>query len=138
MEILVTGLENLIDGLASAQNISENMRARMEAQGDAVLRQVKRLAGERTVKRSGNYLDGIRRGQVYKYEPEKSYAVRVYAGAPAHHAHLLEYGHAVWPYKERRTRALHVFEDARLAEKDRTEDALIRALSFDLEEVFRV
>lgn len=41
---------------------------------------------------TGNYFKGIKRGRYYKYQ-NKLDAVRVYAGAPAYHAHFVEYGH---------------------------------------------
>lgn len=44
-------------------------------------------------KRSGNLLKGIKRGKVYSFKGNGGLSIRVYGGKPAHHMHLLEYGH---------------------------------------------
>lgn len=40
--------------------------------------------------KTGNYLQGIKRGKVYKYEGDQT-SIRVYGSSP--HSHLIEYGH---------------------------------------------
>ena len=54
------------------------------------LRKLTRQTAKRSVKKkTGNYLKGIKRGKVYKYQG-MDLSVRVYGSA---HAHLIEYGH---------------------------------------------
>lgn len=47
-------------------------------------------AKQKVKKRTGNYLRGIKRGKVYKYEGDQT-AIRVYGSSP--HSHLIEHGH---------------------------------------------
>ena len=63
------------------------------------------------------YLNGFKRGKVYKHAASNSFAVRVYNSRP--HAHLIEYGHVQLdhdknPVKngERFVRGFHVLRDA--------------------------
>lgn len=51
--------------------------------------------GGKTYSPTGNLFKGQRRGKVYYYAPEESFAVRVFGGAPAHHSNWLEYGHQI-------------------------------------------
>lgn len=55
------------------------------------LRKLILVRAKRDVKKhSGNYIRGIKRGKVYRYEGDQT-AIRVYNSAP--HAHLIEKGH---------------------------------------------
>ena len=51
----------------------------------------KAYVGEKT----GNYIKGIKKGKYYKYKVNGADSIRVYAGRPANHAHLIEYGHRI-------------------------------------------
>lgn len=42
---------------------------------------------------TGNLFKGIKRGRPYKYRGDGAWSVRVYAGKPAYHAHLVDRGH---------------------------------------------
>ena len=46
-------------------------------------------------KHKGNYEKGIKRGKYYKFSETGADSIRVYAGSPAYHAHLIEYGHRI-------------------------------------------
>ena len=50
-------------------------------------RQVKR--------RKGNLRKGIKAGRVYRYRENDNLSIRVYAGKPAYHAHLIDRGHRI-------------------------------------------
>lgn len=47
----------------------------------------------RVPSRSGNYMSGLKIGRRYKISHGGAYAQRVYAGRPAYHAGLVEFGH---------------------------------------------
>ncbi len=42
---------------------------------------------------TGKYFKGIKRGKYYKHRETGADSIRVYAGTPAFHGHLIEYGH---------------------------------------------
>ena len=64
-------------------------------EGNKLKRTTLKKAKIKTKKHSGNYYKGIKRGKVYKYRGNGGTSIRVYAGKPAYHAHLLEYGHVI-------------------------------------------
>lgn len=68
------------------------------------LRKETQTEAEKSVKRrTGNLKKGIKAGKIYRYKENDNLSVRVYAGRPAGHAHLLELGHKiVVPYTWRR------------------------------------
>ena len=49
----------------------------------------------KTYSPTGNLFKGLKRGKVYFYKPNDSYAVRVFGGKPAYHANLLNTGHEI-------------------------------------------
>lgn len=55
----------------------------------------KKKARKKVKKKTGNYLKGIKNGKVYTYRGNGGTSIRVYGGKPAHHAHLIEYGHII-------------------------------------------
>lgn len=70
--------------------------------GSKGMRRVRSTAKSRIKKEhTGNLMKGFKRGRVYFHSPSDAYAVRVYAGSPAFHANLLEYGHHIYlpPHK---------------------------------------
>jgi hypothetical protein len=62
----------------------------LQAEGNKLKRLTAKKAKQLVKKKSGNYLKGIRRGKVYKYQGDQT-SIRVYNNAP--HAHLIEHGH---------------------------------------------
>lgn len=66
----------------------------LKKQGQELRKRTRKKEKSKVKKRSGNYNKGIKVGKVYKYK-NKETAVRVFAGKPAFHAHLLEYGHII-------------------------------------------
>lgn len=67
----------------------------LRSAGNKLKRRTVNVAKAKTNKRTGNLLKGIKRGKPYKYYLDGSMAVRVYAGSPAFHAHLLNNGHRI-------------------------------------------
>lgn len=102
-------------------------RAFLRKQGTELNRQTKKIAKQR-VGRNGKgpdrdkpaskrYINGFKRGKVYKHEGSNSFAVRVYNSRP--HAHLLEYGHVQLTHEktppktgERFVKGFHVLRDS--------------------------
>lgn len=80
--------------LARAVNGSpEKAKQFMRQQGTKLKNDTKSLAKSRIHKKTGNYLKSIKRGKVYTYRSEKTYAIRAYSSV--RHAHLLEDGHRI-------------------------------------------
>lgn len=55
----------------------------------------RKKARKRVKKKTGNYLKGIKSGKAYIYRGNGGLSIRVYAGKPAYHGHLIEYGHII-------------------------------------------
>lgn len=85
------------DLLSLAQEVEDGKQAKrfLRNSGNKLKRRTIKVAKSRVNKKTGNLFKGIKRGKPYKYAPENSMAVRVYAGSPAFHAHLLNYGHRI-------------------------------------------
>lgn len=87
----------------------------LRKQGQELRKRTRKKAKSKVKKRSGNYNKGIKVGEVYKYK-NKETAVRVFAGKPAFHAHLLEYGHIIKREKDDAELGFvpghHVFEES--------------------------
>lgn len=74
-------------------------------------------AFERVSYQTGNYWSGLKVGKRYKIRDGGIYAQRVYAGKPAYHAGLVEFGHQMsgWAARGGKTRQFDgkkVFTDA--------------------------
>lgn len=72
---------------------------------------------ERVPYRTGNYWSGLKIGKRYNLRDGGTYAQRVYAGKPAYHAGLVEFGHKMsgWAARGGKTRQFEgkkVFSDA--------------------------
>ncbi len=91
---VVTGLDELAKSYKMViENYPKEVKNFMRREGtrlkDVTVAKAKSTVGEVT----GNYLEGIKRGRYYVYGETGAASVRVYAAAPAYHAHLVEYGH---------------------------------------------
>lgn len=64
----------------------------LKKEGTQLKWKIKREANKKLKTKTGNYLDGIKRGDPYKYQG-RDLSIRAYNAAP--HAHLIEYGHAI-------------------------------------------
>lgn len=64
-------------------------------QGKKLRKSTLAKAKQRTKKHSGNLYKGIKTGKVYTFKGNNGLSIRVYGGKPAHHIHLLEYGHRI-------------------------------------------
>jgi len=103
--------------LSLAQEFKNGKEAKkfLKKSGTKLKNKTLKLAKARVNKKSGNLFKGIARGKPYKYPVDGSFAVRVYAGAPAYHAHLLEYGHRMVTKDGKEVgfvKGKHFFEDA--------------------------
>ena len=67
----------------------------MKTEGRKLRNITRKKARKKVKKRTGNYLKGIKTGKTYIYKGNGGLAIRVYAGNPAHHAHLIEKGHRI-------------------------------------------
>lgn len=81
-------------------NIAENEMPRetkkfVMTEGRKLKTKTKKKARSKVKKRTGNYFKGIKSGKVYTYNGNGGTSIRVYGGKPAHHAHLIEYGHII-------------------------------------------
>jgi hypothetical protein len=88
----------------------------MQSEGNKLKKKTKQKASSVVNKKTGNYEKGIRRGKYYKYSGNGADSIRVYSGSPAHHGHLIEYGHEMVTHKGERTgkyvRGYHIFKSA--------------------------
>ena len=81
--------------LSLAQEFKNGKEAKkfLRNSGNKLKRRTVKHAKSSVKKKTGNLFKGIKRGKVYKYAPTGAFAVRVYAGKPAYHAHLVDRGH---------------------------------------------
>lgn len=97
----------------------------LRKEGNELRKEIVKTAKARVKQRTGNYVKGIKRGKVYKYNGEET-AIRVYhvnekggklenGKFPAPHAHLIEYGHRIVDKNKNEKgfkRGYHVYRDA--------------------------
>lgn len=83
--------EELLD-LAKEVDRGKHAKKFLRSSGNKLRRRTINSAKAKTNKKTGNLLKGIKRGKPYRYFVDGSMAVRVYAGRPANHAHLLNDG----------------------------------------------
>lgn len=105
----INGLDEMTEALSQVQDLyPKEIKKFMQSEGNKLKKQTKSKAKSSVKKRTGNYLKGIKRGKYYKYSGNGADSIRVYAGKPAHHGHLIEYGHKT--KSGSRTRAYHIFK----------------------------
>lgn len=96
-------------------------RAFLKAEGKKLQKKTLAVAQQKTKKKTGNYLKGIKNGKVYNFDG--AFACRVYSTAP--HAHLIEYGHKIVDRNKKNIgyqRGLYVFENAKKQFKNEFEE----------------
>lgn len=86
--------EDLLD-LAKDLDKGKHAKKFLRNSGNKLKRRTVNIAKSKVNKKTGNLIKGIKRGKPYKYYVDGSMAVRVYAGSPAFHAHLLNNGHRI-------------------------------------------
>lgn len=118
----LTGCFNNID-----EQFPKESKEFLRQQGTNLNKQTKKLAKQRVGKNgkgpdkdkpaNKRYINGFKRGKVYKHNPTASFSVRVYNSRP--HAHLLEYGHVQLTHDrqtpkngERFVKGFHVLRDS--------------------------
>lgn len=111
----LTDLEEEILDLAQEFKNGREAKKFLRKSGTKLKNRTLKLAKARVKKKTGNLYKGIKRGKPYKYYVDGRMAVRVYAGAPAHHAHLLNNGHRIVDKNGNEhgfAKGHHFFEDA--------------------------
>lgn len=111
----LTDLEEEILDLAQEFKNGREAKKFLRKSGTKLKNRTLKLAKLRVKKKTGNLFKGIKRGKPYKYYVDKSMAVRVYAGSPAYHAHLLNNGHRIVDKNGKEhgfAKGHHFFEDA--------------------------
>ena len=104
----ISGLDEMTEALGKVQELyPKEIKKFMQSEGNKLKKETKKRAKSSVKKRTGNYLKGIKRGKYYKYSNGAD-SIRVYAGKPARHGHLMEYGHKT--KSGSKTTAYHVFK----------------------------
>lgn len=95
-----------------SKQMPKKTRKFMNQEGQKLKKQTKQRAKQSVKKKTGNYFKGIKKGKVYIYSGNGSFAIRVYGAA--HHTHLIEQGHKVKNKKDGavlgRAKAFHVLD----------------------------
>lgn len=105
----IDGLDEMTEALSQVQELyPKEIKKFMQKEGTKLKNRTKKKAKSSVKKKTGNYLEGIKRGKYYKYDKNGADSIRVYAGKPAHHGHLLEHGHRT--LNNNMTRAYHIFK----------------------------
>lgn len=105
----VSGLDEMTNALGQVQELyPREIKKFMQSEGTKLKNRTLKTAKSNVKKKTGNYFKGIKRGKYYKYSGNGADAIRVYAGKPAHHGHLIEYGHKT--SNGGRTKAYHIFK----------------------------
>ncbi len=104
----IEGIDELVDDFKLIQrNYPKEIRKFMMREGNKLKKLTLQRAEGEVEKVTGNYVKGIKRGKYYKYDGDID-SIRVYAGSPAFHGHLVEYGHKL--PNGAMTKAYHVFK----------------------------
>lgn len=91
---VVEGLDEMTEALNMVGSVySKEVKSFMQTEGNKLKKRTLEKAKTTVKRRTGNYEKGIKRGKYYKYGATGADSIRVYAGKPAHHGHLVEYGH---------------------------------------------
>ena len=94
------GLDDFIDAMDLIQrNYPTEIKKLMQSEGNKLKNRTIKTAKSSVGKKTGNYLKGIKRGKYYKYRENGADSIRVYAGRPANHGHLIEEGHEMVSHK---------------------------------------
>lgn len=105
----IDGLDEMTEALYMVQDLyPKEIKKFMQSEGNKLKKETRKKARSDVNKKTGNYIKGIKRGKYYKYSGNGADSIRVYAGKPAHHGHLLEYGHRT--LNNNMTRAYHIFK----------------------------
>ena len=96
----------------------------LNQQGTKLKTATKRVARKKVKKRTGGYLDSIKRGKYYTYGGKETHSIRVYSGAK--HAHLIENGHVIVSHgvEVGFREGKHVFADAKREFEPKFVDAI--------------
>lgn len=119
LELDTREMQKFINQLALAGNREIRQELYQFLRSEAKKQQtcVKQTADRKVKSVTGNYKKGIKVGKRYYSRTYESYAARVYAGKPAYHAGLIEFGHQMsgWAARsgeKRRIEGRDIFADA--------------------------
>lgn len=111
------GIDEFVDTVELVKKAyPKEIKRFMQSEGNKLKKQTIEKAKAVIDEHTGNYLKGIKRGKYYKYRENGADSIRVYAGSPARHGHLIEYGHEMVSHNGNRTgkfvRGYHIFKSA--------------------------
>jgi len=109
----LTDFEEELLSLAQELDKGKHAKVFLRKSGNKLRKATLKDAKAKVKKDTGNLFKGIARGKPYKYRVDNSMAVRVYAGRPANHAHLLNDGHRIVDKNGKEhgfAKGLHFFE----------------------------
>ena len=119
------GIDEFSDAIELIRkNYPKEVKRFMQSEGTKLKNKTVKKARTAVGKKTGNYEKGIKRGKYYKYAPTGADRIRVYSGKPAHHGHLIEYGHDMVTSggkKVGRVQGYHIFKNAADEFEDRYE-----------------
>lgn len=112
----INGLDEMTEALKMVQdNYPKEIKKFMQSEGNKLKNQTIKRAKSTVGTKTGNYLKGIKRGKYYKYKGNGADSIRVYSGKPAHHGHLIEYGHDMVTHSGQKVgtvQGYHIFKTA--------------------------
>lgn len=112
----IDGLDELVSTMdLVSKNYPKEVKKFMQSEGTKLKNRTIKKAKATVGVKTGNFLEGIKRGKYYKYRENGADSIRVYAGRPAYHAHLIEHGHDMVTHsgkKVGRVQGYHIFKTA--------------------------
>lgn len=113
----IDGLDDFVDTVELVKKAyPKEVKKFMQSEGNKLKKRTIQKAKSVVDKHTGNLFKGIKRGKHYIYSGNGADSIRVYAGRPANHAHLIEYGHEMVSHSGERTgkfvRGYHIFKSA--------------------------
>lgn len=112
----ISGLDEMTEALKQVQDAyPQEVKKFMQSEGTKLKNRTVKTAKSSVKQHTGNFVKGIKRGKYYKYSGNGADAIRVYSGKPAHHGHLLEYGHELISRSGKHigtVKAYHIFKTA--------------------------
>lgn len=107
MELFDTeGIDDFINSVNNTKKAyKKEVKKFMRSEGTELRKRTLKTAKSYVEKEKGNYEKSIKRGKYYKYDKTGEDSIRVYSGKPAHHGHLIEYGHEIISPKTRTNKA---------------------------------
>lgn len=107
------GLDEFSEALGLVRKVyPKEVKKFMQSEGNKLKQRTLKTARTSVRKKTGNFEKGIKRGKHYVYKGNGADSIRVYAGIPAYHAHLIEYGHDMVTHNKEKVgtvKGYHIF-----------------------------